>query len=55
MEEHGFKGVDSTVRRYVREHRALQRQVFIPLGYEPGEDAQCDFGEGWIVRGDVRR
>jgi len=51
VEEHGFKGVDSTVRRYVREHRPLQRQVFIPLGYEPGEDAQCDFGEGWIVLG----
>jgi len=51
VEEHGFKGGESTVRRYVREHRPTPRQAFIPLAYEPGEDAQCDFGEGWIVLG----
>jgi transposase len=51
VEEHGFKGGESTIRRYVREHRPAARQAFIPLAYEPGEDAQCDFGEGWIVLG----
>lgn len=51
VEEHGFKGGESTIRRYVREHRPAPRQAFIPLAYEPGEDAQCDFGEGWIVLG----
>jgi len=51
VEEHGFEGGESTVRRYVREHRPAPRQAFIPLAYEPGEDAQCDFGEGWIVLG----
>ena len=51
VQEHEFKGGESTVRRYVREHRPVQRRVFIPLAYEPGEDAQCDFGEGWIMLG----
>jgi len=51
VEEHRFKGGESTVREYVREHRPIQRQVFIPLSYEPGEDAQCDFGESWIELG----
>ena len=49
--EYGFKGGESTIRQYVREHRPTPRPAFIPLAYEPGEDAQCDFGEGWIVLG----
>ncbi|MFQ5875216.1 MAG: IS21 family transposase [Dehalococcoidia bacterium] len=54
VEEHGFRGGESTVREYVRKHRPRERSLFIPLAYEPGEDAQCDFGEGWIVLGGRR-
>jgi transposase len=46
VEEKGYTGGESTVRDYVRQHRARPRPVFIPLSYEPGEDAQVDFGEG---------
>jgi transposase len=49
VEEHSFRGSESTVREYVRKHRPRARSLFIPLAYEPGQDAQCDFGEGWIV------
>jgi transposase len=54
MEEHGFTGGESTVREYVRKHRPRERSLFIPLAYEPGEDAQCDFGEGQIILGGRR-
>ncbi len=54
VEEHGFKGGESTIRRYVREHRPAPLKAFIPLAYDLGQDAQCDFGEGWFVLGGRR-
>ena len=47
QEEPGFDAAESTVRRFVRLRRlGLEPpEVFIPLAYEPGMDAQCDFGE----------
>jgi transposase len=47
--EHGFGGGESTVREYVRKCRPRQKPLFIPLAYEPGEDAQSDFGEALVV------
>jgi transposase len=52
LEEHGFKGGESTVRRYVRERRPREREVYLPLEYDPGSDAQCDFGSAYVVMGD---
>lgn len=49
VEEHGYAGGESTVREYVHKHRARQRSVFIPLAYEPGVDAQIDFGEARVI------
>jgi len=49
VEEHSFSGGESTVRDYVRKHQNRQRPVFIPLSYEPGEDAQADFGEAMVL------
>lgn len=49
IEEHGYTGGESTVRDYVRKRRARPRPVFIPLSYEPGEDAQADFGEAMVI------
>jgi transposase len=49
IEEHGYTGGESTVREYVHKHRARQRPVFIPLAYEPGVDAQVDFGEARVM------
>jgi len=54
VEEHGFVGGESTIREYVRKTRFRGRSLFIPLAYEPGQDAQCDFGEVWIVLGGWR-
>lgn len=49
VSEHGYTGGESTVREYVHKHRIRQSQVFIPLSYEPGEDAQADFGEALVI------
>jgi len=49
VEEKGYRGGESTVRDYVRQHRNRPRPVFIPLSYEPGEDAQADFGEAMVL------
>ena len=50
--EYGFGGAESTVRHYVSQRRkAGKSTVFIPLGYQPGEMAQVDFGEAQVVIG----
>ena len=49
IKEHGYTGGESTVRDYVRQRRNRPRPVFIPLSYEPGEDAQADFGEAVVI------
>jgi len=49
IKEHSYTGGESTVREYVQKHRVRQSQVFIPLTYDPGEDAQVDFGEAVVI------
>ena len=51
-----FEAAESTVRRFVRlRRRALHPpEVFIPLAYEPGLDAQCDFGEAQFFLEEVQ-
>ncbi len=52
-EEYGFKGNESTVRHYVRDLKIQlglnQQEVFIPLDYELGSHAQCDWAEAEII------
>lgn len=43
---------ESTMRGVVRQIRAAMRvrpPVTVPLAFEPGEEAQADFGEAWVV------
>lgn len=49
VEEHQFPGDYSTVRRYLRQRRRRRAEVFMPLAFDPGEEAQVDWHEGWIV------
>jgi transposase len=46
--ERGFRGGESTVRQYVREHRPNRPQVFIPLEHDPSE-AQVDWGRAQVI------
>lgn len=48
--EHGFRGGASTVRQYVREHRPRPAaDVPLVLDYDPGADAQVDWGEAQVL------
>lgn len=46
--EHGFTGSASAVRRYVSKVRRRAKQVYVPQSYEPGEEAQFDWGEAKV-------
>ena len=43
-----FTGGESTVRRKVREMKAYQPKVFVPLEFSPGEALQVDWGEATV-------
>ncbi len=46
----GYQGSESTVRGYVAQQRKDKRrpQVYVPLEFDPGGDAQMDWGEAWV-------
>ena len=48
VEEKGFTGGESTVREIVAALKDKQKNVFIPLSYEPGEAIQIDWGQATI-------
>ena len=62
VDEHGATGLSySTVRDYVRVRRAQidleggrRLEAFIAQHHGPGEEAEADFGEVWVVLGGVR-
>lgn len=47
-EEYGFTGSESTVRNYVRTLKNEQKEVFIPLTADWGEQAQVDWGRAKV-------
>src|SRR5690606_12204259 len=49
VEEYGFQGSDSTVRKYVRKLRPVIHEVHIPLYAAYGEQAQVDWGRGKVI------
>ena len=54
-DEYGFTGHYGTVQRYVKQAANRQKEVFMPLQFEPGEEAQVDWHEGWIFENGVER
>ena len=42
-DEYSFEGHYGTVQRYVKEAANRQKEVFMPLQIEPGEEAQVDW------------
>ena len=45
VEEKGFTGGESTIRRLVAELKDIPQKAFLPLEYDPGEAVQIDWGE----------
>jgi transposase len=54
-DEYGFKGHYGTVQRYIKRAAGRQKEVFMPLQFEPGEEAQVDWHEGWVIDNGVER
>ncbi len=44
--EHRFQGSIGSVKRYLRRHWPAKQEVYTVLQFEPGEQAQVDFGNG---------
>src|SRR6266566_2380083 len=53
----GYQGSESRVKIYVAQWKQEHTppDVFLPLDFEPGQDAQCDWGEAQAVIGGVRQ
>lgn len=51
LAQDGYQGSESTVRHYIWRQRKAKRRpkVFVPLEYEPGQDAQVDWGEATVI------
>ena len=47
--EYGFTGSLSAVRGYLAQCKQTQGEVFFPLQFEGGEEAQVDWGEAWCI------
>jgi transposase len=56
VEADGYTGSESTVRGYIAKKRGRKkkRKVYIPLEFDPGEDAQVDWGEAEVILGEER-
>ena len=54
-DDYGFTGSASTVRRHVAKLKATGKEVFMPLAFDPGEEAQVDWHSGWIIENGVQR
>ena len=54
-DEYGFTGNASTVRRYIVKLKEKGKEVFMPLAFDPGEEAQVDWHSGWIVENGIQR
>ncbi len=52
LREAGYQGAESTLREYIAKQRAgrrAKREVYLPLEFEPGMDAQVDWGEAEVI------
>ena len=54
-DEYHFKGCYSTVQRYIKEATGRQQEVFMPLAFELGEEAQVDWHEAVIYENGVEK
>jgi transposase len=54
-DEHEYSGSASSVRRYVAGRKTGQGEIFMPLCFAPGEEAQVDWGEATVIHNGVER
>ncbi|HEX9597219.1 MAG TPA: IS21 family transposase, partial [Anaerolineales bacterium] len=51
LQSQGYAGSEVTVRQYIAQQRQAtrKREVFLPLEFDPGRDAQVDWGEAQVL------
>ena len=51
LRQAGYQGAESTVRAYVSQRRKAVRRpaIYLPLVFDPGVDAQVDWGEATVI------
>ena len=54
-DEYGFAGHYSTVQRYIKEVTNRKKEVFMPLEFELGEEAQADWHEAIIYENGIEK
>src|SRR6266566_5954290 len=56
LREEGYQGCESTIRHYISTRKIASHtpDVFLPLEFEPGQDAQVDWGEASAIIGGRR-
>ena len=54
VDEKGFEGGESTIRRAVNEIRGKMPQAFIPLQFDPADALQVDWGEATVYLNDEK-
>ena len=56
LRSEGYEGSESRIRQYIAEWKRTHQtpKLFLPLEFEPGQDAQCDWGEAIAVIGGGR-
>jgi len=57
IEKEGYQGCEGGVHNYVSRYRneTKAKKAYLPLAFEPGEDAQVDWGEAVVVMGGKRQ
>jgi transposase len=57
LKAEGYQGAESRIRQFVGEWKRSHEapSVFLPLDYDPGRDAQVDWGEAIAIIGGVRQ
>lgn len=46
----GYQGCESRIRQYMAEwNKTHKQEVFLPLEFDPGQDAQVDWGEAMVL------
>ncbi len=61
IQKTGYSGAESTIRHYIAEIRKAHKdearrktEVFLPLEFDPGTDAQVDWGEAAVIMNGVQ-
>ena len=51
LHESGYRGSESNVRHYIAQRRRERKQpkLYLPLEFDPGADAQMDWGEAVVI------